>query len=64
MKIKYNKEADVLYLKLSEAQVAESDEDKPGIIIDYDEQGNIVGIELLEASKRTENPSDVIHEVA
>lgn len=64
MKIKYNKEADVLYLKLSEAIVAESDEDKPGVIIDYDARGNVVGIELLEASKRTENPADVIHEVA
>lgn len=64
MKIKYDKEADVLYLKLSEAQVVESDEDKPGIIIDYDEKGNVVGIELLEASRRTDNPADVIHEVA
>lgn len=64
MKIKYDKEADVLYLKLSEAQVAESDEDKPGIIIDYDKKGNVVGIELLEASKRTENPEDIIQEVA
>jgi uncharacterized protein YuzE len=63
MKIKYDKAADVLYLKLLEAQVAESDEDKPGII-DYDEQGNMAGIELLEASRRAENPADVIHEVA
>ncbi|MCH2450094.1 MAG: DUF2283 domain-containing protein [Gracilimonas sp.] len=64
MKIKYDKAADVLYLKLLEAQVAESDEDKPGIIIDYDEQGNMAGIELLEASRRAENPAYVIHEVA
>jgi len=64
MKIKYDKEADVLYLKLSDVQVIESDEDKPGIIIDYDEHGEIVGIELLDASKRTENPADIIHEVA
>jgi len=56
MKIKYDKAADVLYLKLLEAQVAESDEDKPGIIIDYDEQGNMAGIELLEASRRRRIP--------
>lgn len=36
MNIKYNKEADAIYLKFSDAEVAESDEDKPGIIIDYD----------------------------
>ena len=63
MNIKYDKAADALYLKLSDAEISVSDEDKPGIIIDYDAEGNVVGIELLEASKKTENPSSLVYEV-
>ena len=47
MLIKYDKDIDVIYIKLTDGEVAESDEDKPGIILDYDESGNIVGIEVL-----------------
>ena len=64
MNIKYDKEADAMYLKFSDAEVAESDEDTPGIIIDYDKDGKIVGIELLDASQQTDNPSSVVYEVA
>ena len=64
MKIKFNKEADAVYLSFSDAEVAESDEDKPGIIIDYDKDGNIVGIEVLDASKKTANPASLEYEVA
>lgn len=64
MNIKYDKTADALYLRLSEAEVADSDEEKPGIIIDYDKDGNIVGIELLDASKKTGNPDKLKYEVA
>lgn len=38
---------------------AGSDEDKPGVILDYDAEGNIVGIEVLQASKRTDDPSRI-----
>lgn len=64
MLIKYDKEVDVVYIQFSENQVTESDEDKPGIILDYDDQGNIVGIEVLEASKKMIQPNGVIYEVA
>lgn len=64
MLIKYDKEVDVVYIQFSEGKVAESDEDKPGIIIDYDGEGNIVGIEVLEASKKILQPNGVIYEVA
>jgi uncharacterized protein YuzE len=64
MKIKYDKVVDVIYLNFSDQEVAESDEDKPGIILDYDKNGNIVGIEILDASKRTVNPSSLEYEVA
>ncbi|NNM95631.1 MAG: DUF2283 domain-containing protein [Bacteroidia bacterium] len=48
----------------SENKIKESDEDKPGIILDYDNKGSIVGIEILDASKRMKNPTKVEYEVA
>jgi len=64
MKVKYNKENDVLYIRLNNNAVAESDSEKPGIILDYDNEGNIVGIEVLNASKKMERPLKVEYEVA
>ena len=56
MKVTYDPEVDVLRILLSSAPIKESDEDKPGIILDYDKDGNVVGLEMLDASKRMENP--------
>ena len=56
MKVTYDPEVDVLRILLSSAPIAESDEDKPGVILDYDQDGNLVGLEILDASRRTENP--------
>jgi uncharacterized protein YuzE len=53
-----------LPLLFSSAPVEESDEDKPGIILDYDKDGNILGMEILEASKRIETPRSVEYAVA
>lgn len=64
MKVKYDKESDILYFELSKEIVNESDEDKPGIIIDYSEKGEIVGIEILNASKRLDSPAKFEYEVA
>ncbi len=64
MKVTYDPEVDVLRILFSQASIEESDEDKPGIIIDYDRDGNIVGLEILEASKRIENPRSVEYAVA
>ncbi len=63
MKVRYDKEADVLYIKLSDNKIAESDSDKPGIILDYDNAANIVGIEVLNASQKMEKPLQVEYEV-
>ena len=59
MKITYYTETDTLRIILSEVAVDESDEDKPGVILDYDAGGNVVGMEILDASKRMEIPESV-----
>ena len=59
MKVTYDPEGDVLRILFRDAPIDESDEDKPGIILDYDKDGNIVGLEVLNASKRVENPRGV-----
>ncbi|MFN5628624.1 MAG: DUF2283 domain-containing protein [Bacteroidota bacterium] len=64
MKVKYDKEADVMYIYLNEEVIKESDESKQGIIIDYSENGSIVGIEIIDASKKMSQPSKVEYEVA
>ena len=56
MKVTYNQEVDILRIVLNEAEIEESDENKPGVIIDYDDHGDIVGLEILDASKRIANP--------
>ena len=56
MKVTYDTEADILRILLSKAAIDESDEDKPGVVLDYDKDGNVVGIEILDASRRMENP--------
>jgi uncharacterized protein YuzE len=50
--------------KFSSEPVDESDEEKPGIILDYDRDGNIVGLEILNASKRMENPRSLEYPVS
>lgn len=53
MKVTYDPRTDTLSVILRDnARVAESDEDKPGIVLDYDEEGNLVSLEILDASKR------------
>ncbi|MGO4882737.1 MAG: DUF2283 domain-containing protein [Bryobacteraceae bacterium] len=64
MKLIYDPDVDVLSVLLSDASIAESDQDKPGVILDYDAGGNMVGLEILDASKRMANPMSVEYSVA
>jgi uncharacterized protein YuzE len=64
MKLTYDPEVDVLRIVFRDIAIEESDEEKPGMILDYDKDGNIVGMEILDASKRVENPRSVEYAVA
>jgi YD repeat-containing protein len=59
MKVNYDAKTDTLTVIFRDAPVAESDEEKPGVILDYDDAGNLVSIEVLDASKRVEEPGRV-----
>ena len=64
MKATYDPKTDTLSLELKPGPVAESDEDKPGIILDYDADNNLVGIEVLDASKRVAETRTMQFQVA
>jgi uncharacterized protein YuzE len=64
MKVTYDPEVDVLRIVLNSTAIEESDEEKPGVILDYDKDGNIVGLEILDASHRVENPRSFEYAVA
>ncbi|CAN5531036.1 DUF2283 domain-containing protein [soil metagenome] len=59
MRVNYDAETDTLTVVLRDAPVAESDEDKPGVVLDYDAEGNLVSIEILDASTRVTDPRSV-----
>lgn len=52
MKTLYVPEEDALYVRFSDARVAESEEIRPGVVLDYDDRGRIVAIEFLDASEQ------------
>lgn len=64
MKATYDAKTDTLTLELKPGPVAESDEGKPGVILDYDADGNLVGIEVLDASQRVAEARTMQFQVA
>jgi uncharacterized protein YuzE len=64
VRITYDPEVDVMRIVFNNAPIEESDEEKPGIILDFDKSGNVVGMEILDASKRMENLRTVEYAVA
>lgn len=59
MRITYDPATDTLTVALKDTPVAESDEDKPGVILDLDEHGDVVGFEILDASRRVTDPCHI-----
>ena len=63
MKVRYDPEVDVLRIILNDSPIEESDESKPGVILDYDKGGNVVSLEVLNASTRVTDPLSVEYAV-
>ena len=53
MKLHVDKAADALYLRLDDSKIIESEEVSPGVVLDFNEHNQVVGIEMLNLSKRT-----------
>jgi len=60
---RYDSETDTLTVIFADSPVVESDEDKPGTILDYDASGNLVSIEILDASRRVRRPTQIEYQV-
>jgi uncharacterized protein YuzE len=63
MKIEYDQHADAMYIRLRAGTVVESEEIRPGVVFDYDAEGKVLGIEMLDVSERTDNPRELAMEL-
>ena len=54
MKLRIDRETDALYFRLDDSNIVESEEVQPGIILDFNERGQVVGIEMLHISERVD----------
>ena len=64
MKLVYDRDVDILMVILKEMPVEESDEVREGIILDYDAHGNLVAMEILDASRLIAQPAGVEFQLA
>lgn len=55
MKLNVDKEADALYLRLDDSPIVSSEEVSPGVVLDYNESNDVVGIEMFRLSQRSAN---------
>jgi uncharacterized protein YuzE len=63
VRVIYDPETDTLTVVFAETPVAESDEDEPGVILDYDAAGNLVSLAILDASRRVAIPTRIEYQV-
>jgi len=59
MKIEYDQQADAMYIRLRAGSVFESEEILTGVVFDFDIDGKLLGIEMLDVSERTDNPREL-----
>ena len=63
MKIEYDPKADAMYIRLAAGVVADSDEVRPGVVLDFDAAGKVLGIEMLSVSLRADKPHEMTVEL-
>ncbi len=63
MKVEYDPKADAMYIRLIAGTVVDSDEVRPGVVFDFDAEGRVLGIEMLDVSLRTDNPRELAMEL-
>ena len=63
MKVVYDPDKDILQISLVPTPVEETTQIAPGLVLDYDEDGQVVGLELRKASKRVDNPYSIAYQV-
>lgn len=63
MRVIYDRATDTLTVILIDTPVVESDEEKPGVILDYDAAGNLVSLEILDASLHLKSPGQIEYQV-
>ncbi|MEL6352637.1 MAG: DUF2283 domain-containing protein [Cyanobacteria bacterium J06627_28] len=63
MKVIYDPDRDILQLSFNQQLVEETTQITPGLILDYDEDGHIIGIEIRQASRRVDNPQEITYAI-
>lgn len=63
MRVIYDNETDTLTVIFADTPVAESDEDKARTVLDYDALGNLISLEILDASRRVKLPTQIEYQV-
>ncbi len=58
MKLSYDQEVDILVIQLNAKTIADSDEIAPGVIADFDAEGNFISLEILDASRQVDSLHD------
>jgi uncharacterized protein YuzE len=65
MKVRYDEHTDTLSIEFKpDSKITESDEDKPGVILDYNESGEIVSMEILDASRHVSEAKKIEFQTA
>lgn len=63
MKVIYDPDKDILQVSFNGTLIEETTQIAPGLILDYDEDGNVIGLELRRASKKVDDPYAIAYQV-